>query len=141
MTSSSSQEQRASGKLAAMFSSGSEDPGNQLKSSVFKNADPSNLGRSLVEGNKHHLFSQTRSDPMKQEHQVGSLNSCISEFQQLACAQRLELQDAQHGSRRERARLQEELSMKKMKKKLLRFTQIRKSSQNGRNQESSRTTS
>ena len=114
LTSSSSQEPRASGKPAAMFSSGSEEPGNQLKSSVFKNADPSNLGRSLIEGNKDHLFSQTRSDPMKQEHQVGSLNSCISELQQLACAQRLELQDAQHGSRRERARLQEEeLTMKR----------------------------
>ena len=30
---------------------------------------------------------------MKQEHQVGSLNSCINELQQHAYAQRLELQD------------------------------------------------
>ena len=62
---------------------------------------------------------------MKQEHQVGSLNSCINELQQQAYAQRLESQDAQHGyieSRREQARLQEELSMKE---KLLRDTQIR----------------
>ena len=52
---------------------------------------------------------------MKQEHQVGSLNNCISELQQEAYAQRLELQDAQHGyveSRREQIRLQEDLSMK-----------------------------
>ena len=90
LTSSSSQEPRASGKPAAMFSLGSEEPGNQLESSVFKNADPSNLGRSLLEGNKDHLLSQARSDPMKQEHQVESLNNCISELQQLACAQRLE---------------------------------------------------
>ena len=61
---------------------------NQFKSSIFKNADPSNLGRSLIEGSKDHLLSQTRSDPVKQEHQVGSLNSCISELQQHACAQR-----------------------------------------------------
>ena len=30
-------------KPAAMFSLGNEEPGNQTKSSVFKNADPSNL--------------------------------------------------------------------------------------------------
>ena len=34
---------------------------------------------------------------MRQEHQVGSFNNCISELQQQACAQRLEVQDAQHG--------------------------------------------
>ena len=60
---------------------------------------------------------------MRQEHQVGSLNNCISELQQQAYAQGLELQDAHHGygeSGREQARLQEELSMKE---KLLRDTQ------------------
>ena len=102
------------GKLAALFSSGNEEPGNQLKSSIFKNADPSNLGRSLIEGNKDHLLSQARSELVRQEHQVGSLNDCISELQQHAVAQRLELQDAHHGrieSRREQFRLQEELSI------------------------------
>ena len=34
---------------------------------------------------------------MRQEHQVGPLNNCISELQQEDSAQRLELQDAQHG--------------------------------------------
>ena len=61
---------------------------------------------------------------MKEEYEVGSLNSCINEHQQQAYAQGLELQDAHHGyieSRREQARLQEELSMKE---KLLRDTQI-----------------
>ena len=43
LMSSSSQEPRASGKPAAMFSSGNKEPGNQFKSSVFKHADPSNL--------------------------------------------------------------------------------------------------
>ena len=49
---------------------------------------------------------------MKQEHQVGSLNSCIDELQQQAYVQRLELEDAHHGhieSRREQSRQQEEL--------------------------------
>ena len=61
----------------------------------------------------------------KQEHKVKSLNNCINELQQQTYAQRLELQDAQHGyteSRREQVRLQEELSLKE---KVLRDTQIR----------------
>ena len=107
LMSSSPQEPRANGKTDAMFSSGSKEPGNHFKISVFKHADPSNLGRSLLEGNKDHLLSQARCDLMKQEHQVGSLNDCISDLQQQAYAQRLELHDAQHGyvvSRRERVR-------------------------------------
>ena len=123
--SSSSQEPSAPGKPAALFSFGNEEPGNQLKSSVFKNADPPNVGRSLLEGNKDHLLSQAKSELMRQEHQVGSLNNCISELQQHAYAQRLELQDAQHGyieSRREQVRLQGGLSMKD---KVLRDIQIR----------------
>ena len=115
----------ASGKLAAKFSLRSEEPGNQLKSSVFKNADPSNLGRSRLEGNKDHWLSHARSELMKQEHQVESLNNCISELQQQTYAQRLELQVAQHGfieSRRDQVRLQEESSKKG---KVIRDTQIR----------------
>ena len=80
-----------------------------------KFADPSKLGRSLLEGNKDHLLSHATSELLRQEHQVGSLNSCINELQQQAYAQRLELQDAHHGyieSRREQARLQENLSVK-----------------------------
>ena len=88
-------------------------------------ADPTNVGKSLLDGNKDHLLGQARCEHMKQEHQVGSLNNCISELQQQAYAQRLELEDAHHGyieSRREQVRLQEELSMKD---KVLRDTQIR----------------
>ena len=51
---------RARGNLAAMFSSGRKEPGNQFD----------------------HLFSQARFDPMRQEHQVRSLKNCISELQQ-----------------------------------------------------------
>ena len=92
---------------------------------MFKHADPSKLGRSLLESNKNHLLSQARAELMKQEYQVESLNNCISELQQQAYAQGLELQDAHRGffeSRREHARPQEELSMKEQ---LLRDTQIR----------------
>ena len=121
----SSQESGASGKPAAWFSSESGEPGNLIRSSVFRNANPSNLGGSLLEGNKDHLLNQARSDLMKQELHVESLNKCISELQQQAYAQRLEFQDARYGfveSRREQVRLQEELSMKE---KILRNTQIR----------------
>ena len=123
--SSSSQEPRASGKPDVVFSSRSNEPGNQFDGSIFKFADPSNLGRSLLEGNKDHLLSEARFELMRQEHQVGSLNSCISELQQQAHSQRLAaLQDAQHGfveSRREQVRLQEELSLKE---KVHRDTQV-----------------
>ena len=98
---------------------------------------PSNLGRSLLEGNKDHLHTQARSELMKQEHQVESLNNFISELQQQAYAQRLELQDAQHGyveSRREQVRLQEGSSLKE---KVLRDTQTRCTKWT--NEESSRT--
>ena len=91
--------------------------------------------------NKDHLLSQARSEIMKQELQVESLNNCVSELQQQVHAQRLELHDAQHGcveSRREQVRLQEEFSMKE---KVLRDIQISKHARHGRNEESSRTTS
>ena len=60
-------------------------------------ADPTNVGKSLLVGNKNHLLNQARSELMKQEHQVGSLDNCIDELQQQAYAQRLELEDAHHG--------------------------------------------
>ena len=54
-----------------------------------------------------------------------SLNNCISELQQQAYAQRLELEDTHHGyveSQREQVRQQEELVVKE---KAIRDTQIR----------------
>ena len=141
LMSSSSQEPRASVKPDAKFSLNSEptldtfsvrnksnEPGNQFENSVhsvFKFANPPNVGGSLREGNEDHVLNQARSELVKQEHQVGSLNNCTGELQQQAYAQRLELQDVHHAffeSRREQARLQEELSMKE---KVHRDTQIR----------------
>ena len=65
---SSSQESRAYGKPDAMFSSSSNEPGNHFENFIFKFADPSNWRRSLLEGNKDHLFSHSRSALVKQEH-------------------------------------------------------------------------
>ena len=74
LMSSSSQEPSAPEKLAALFSFGNEEPRNQFKSSVFKHADPSDLGRSHLEGNKDHLLSQAKSELTRQELHVESLN-------------------------------------------------------------------
>ena len=95
----------------------SNELGNRFESavgSVFKFADPANVRKSL-DGNKDHLLNYARSELMTKKHQVGSLNSCIDELHQQACAQRLGLEDAHHGyieSGREHFRLQEGLSMK-----------------------------
>ena len=72
--------------------------------STFRLTNPTNIGKSLLDGNKDHFE--------KQEHQVGSLNTCIGELQQQAYAQRLELEDAHQGyieSRRKQAGLQKRI--------------------------------
>ena len=68
----SSEGQKASEKPDALFSS---EQGNLIRSSVFRNANPSNLRGSLLEGNKDHLLNQARSDLAKQELHVESLDS------------------------------------------------------------------
>ena len=87
---------------------------------MFRNADPSNLRGSLLEGNKDDMLNQARSDLAKQELHVESLNKCIGEVQRQTEEQRLALQDAQYGF--VESRLQEELSMKE---KVLRNIRIR----------------
>ena len=108
----SSKGQETLGKPDALFSS---KQGNLIRSSVFRNANPSNLRGSLLEGNKDHLLNQARSDLAKQELHVESLNKCIGELQRQTEEQRLASQDAQYGfveCRREQGRLQEELREK-----------------------------
>ena len=110
---SSSRELEVSGKLDAMFSCHSESSQNRVSEryrsngtrkpireqvhSVLNFADPANVRKSLLDGNKDHLLNQARSELLKQEHQVGSLYSCVAELQQQDYAQRLELEDAHHG--------------------------------------------
>ena len=48
------------------------------------------LGNLFLMETRDHLFNQARSELVEQEHRVGSLDSCIDELQQQACAQRLE---------------------------------------------------
>ena len=118
----SSEGQKSLGKPFALFSS---EQGILIRSSVFRNASPTNLRGSLPEGNKDHLLNQVRFDLAKQDFHVESPNKCIGELQRQTEEQRLALQDAQNRhieSRREQVRPQAELSMKE---KVLRNTQIR----------------
>ena len=90
-----------------------EQPADILRGneSVVRDATPTIVAKSLVEGNRDHLFTQARAELMKQEHKVEFLNNCINELQQQAYAQRLDLVHTHHGhveSRREQVRLQEE---------------------------------
>ena len=94
-----------------------EQPTDILRSSesIFRDASPANVAKSLLAGNRDRLLIQARSELTKQEHKVESLIYFINELQQQACAQRMESENAHHGyfeSRREQARLQEESGMK-----------------------------
>ena len=74
---------------------------------------------------RDHLLAEARSELIKKEYKVESLNTCINELQQQTYAQRLEMEDAHFGyadSRREQVRLHEELVVKE---KALRDTQSR----------------
>ena len=121
----SSEDQRASGRPVALFSPKRNEQGNLIRSSVFRNANPSNLRGSLLEGNEDHLLNQARSDLAKRELHVESLNKCIGDLQKRTEAQNRAPQDVQNefvGSCRKQTRSQEELLRRE---KALRDTQIR----------------
>ena len=124
-TSHSSEVREATGRQVALFSPKRDEQRNQTWSSVFGNADVSNLSGTLLEGNKDPLLNRARTDPARREIHVESLNKCIDDLHKRTEVQDTALQDLQHEfveSRREQARLQEELLRKE---KALRDTQIR----------------
>ena len=82
----SSEGQNALVRPNALFSS---EQGNLIRSSVFRNANRSNLRGSLLEGNKEHLLNQARSDLAKQELHAESINNRIGELQQQTEEQQL----------------------------------------------------
>ena len=87
----SSEGQKALVKPNALFSS---EQGNLIKSSVFGNANPSNLRGSLLEGNKDHLLNQSKSDWWRKNcmsnPSISASVNCNDKRQRLA------LQDAQY---------------------------------------------
>ena len=92
-------------------------------SSVFGNANLSNLSGTLLEGNKDHLLSQARSDLAKRELHVESLSKCIGDLQETnGGAKPRHYRTCKTNSLNlveNKTRLQEELSMKE---KVLRNT-------------------
>ena len=64
---------------------------------MFRFSDPANVAKSLLDGNRDHLLAEARSELMKEEYEVESLNTCIGDLKQQTCAQRLQLEDAHHG--------------------------------------------
>ena len=118
-TSHSSEDRRVSRKPAGLFSPKRNEQRNQMWSSVFGNANLSNLSGTLLESNEDHLLSQARSDLAPRELHVESLNKCIGDLQKRTEAQSRALQDVQNEFVESR---QEELLRKE---KALRDTQIR----------------
>ena len=73
-------------------------------------SNPANVSTSLLDRNRDHLLVAARSELMKQEYKVDSLDICICDLQQQVYVRRLELEDVHHGhveSRREQPGLQE----------------------------------
>ena len=137
----SSDDRRASGRPAALFLPRRNEQRNQMWSSVFGNANLSNLSGTLLEGNEDHLLNQARSDPAKRELHVESPNKCIDDLLKRTEALNRALQDVQNEfveSRREETRLQEELSRKE--KSSSRYADP-KHARNGRSEESANTIS
>ena len=63
----------------------------------FRFSNPANVSKSPLNGNRDHLFAEARSELMKQDYKVESLNTCTIELQQQIYAQRWELEDAHFG--------------------------------------------
>ena len=79
---------------------------NQTWSTVFGNANVSNLSGTLLEGNKDPLLNRARTDLARREIHVESLNKCIDDLQKRTEVQDTALQEVQHEfveSRREQA--------------------------------------
>ena len=91
-TSHSSEDQRASGRPTALCSPKCNEQRKQMWSSVSRNANPSDLSGTLLEGDKDHLLSQARSDLARRELHVESLNRCIGDLQKRTEAQNRALQ-------------------------------------------------
>ena len=69
-TSHLSQDQKASGRPAALFSPKRDEQRNQTWSSVFGNANVSNLSETLLESNKDQLLHRARTDLARREIHV-----------------------------------------------------------------------
>ena len=91
----------------------------------FRFSDPEEAATLVLEEQRDHLLAEAKSEIFKQECKVDSLNTCIREFQRQAHSNLLEMDYVKYRyeeSRREQARLHEELAQRE---KALRDTRIR----------------
>ena len=86
----------------------------------FRFFDLEEAARFVLEEQKDHLLAEAKSEILQQEREVDTLNTCIRELQRQAQSNRLEMDEE---SRREQARLHEELAQRES---VLRETQIRR---------------
>ena len=92
---------------------------------MFRFSDPEEAPRLVLEEQRDHLLAEAKSEILEQECKVDLLSTCIRECQRQAHSNRLEMDCVNHGcegSRREQARLREELAQRE---KVLRENQIR----------------
>ena len=47
---------------------------------IFRFSNPTNVAKSLLDGNRDHLLTQARSKPMKQEHKVEPLTIALMSY-------------------------------------------------------------
>ena len=91
----------------------------------FRFSGQEEAARTALEGQRDHLLADAKSEILKQECKVDTLNICIREFHRQAHSNRLEMDSVNCGyeeSRREQARLHEELAQRE---KALRDIRIR----------------
>ena len=141
MMSSSSQDPKSTERPVALFSSknrSNEETFSDREDSssghqqvlgknepLFRFSHPENSVKSLSECHRDHMLAEAKAEILKQECKVDSLNTCIRELQRQAHSHRLEMESANceyEESRREQARLQEELALRE---KALRDSRIR----------------
>ena len=91
---------------------------NQFKEKVktfFRFSDLEEAARTVLEEQRNHLLAEAKSEILKQECKVDTLNTSIYEFQRKAHPNRLEMDYVNYGyeeSRREQARLHEEVAQR-----------------------------
>ena len=93
--------------------------------SLFRFSDPEEAARLVLEEQRDYLLAEAKSEILKQECKVDTLNTCIREFQRQAHSHRLELDSVScwyEESGREQAPQHEELALRE---KALRETRIR----------------
>ena len=111
--SSSSHFREGAGKPAAMFShkrkssqetlsdrkgiSSGHQPVQGKDETLFRFSDPEEASRLVLEEPRDHLLTVAKSEILKQECRVDTLNTCIREFQRQTHSNRLEKDNVNYG--------------------------------------------